>query len=122
MTIGDKKNKHQIFIDAYDVIIHKNFILPPHKITYSLDNGPEVVAVEFNTLLAPNDEDFIEDFYHPESCGNYSCRKFLMNVGFTKSNPQGYFSLNSGTHKIKIVVSDFLGLKTETEFRYQTVD
>jgi hypothetical protein len=113
------KNPVGIYLNARDLALHEKFYLPPHKIEYQIDNGDWVTAVEFKTLFAKNDEDFIEDFYLEPTCGNYRCRDFTMNLFFSPQNTMGHKNFSPGRHEIKIRVSDQNFNQSEINFDFE---
>ena len=64
---------------------------------------------------------YINDFYMRGTCGDYSCRKFFINLNFTKMNPRGYFKLSPGEHEIEVIIEDVVGNKTSSTFRWQVI-
>lgn len=114
------KGPHAIYLEASDLILHDKFLLPPHKISYRLDNNDQVDVWEFVHLPSrTNDTDFIEDFYMKGTCGNYSCRQFLFNLNFSINNPRATFNLSTGEHVIDVTVEDLSGNKTSQEYRWK---
>ena len=111
--------EHAIYVEASDLVYHQKFILPPHKISYRLDNGEEKLVWNFvNLPSGKNDTDFIEDFYMKGTCGNYICRKLIFNVNFTKEKPRGTFTLSPGQHQIEVYVEDMVGNKASKSFKW----
>lgn len=114
------KGEHGIFVEASDLVMHQKFILPPHKISYRLNGGEEKEVWTFTHLPSGrNDVDYIKDFYLNGTCGDYSCRKILINLNFTKERPRGVFSLPSGSHQIEVFVEDMVGNKTARSFAWR---
>jgi hypothetical protein len=89
---------------------------------YQLDSDEWVTAVEFKSLFAKNDEDFIQDFYLEPTCGNYRCRDFYMNLFFTPSNPKGHKNLMKGKHSLKVRVSDQNANADEVSFDFEVLE
>lgn len=114
------KGEHALFVEASDLVYHQKFILPPHKISYRLDNGEEKTVWTFvNLPSGKNDVDFIKDFYLSGTCGDYSCRKLLFNLNFTKEKPRGMFNLPQGEHSIEVMVEDMVGNKASKSFKWR---
>jgi hypothetical protein len=110
---------HALYVEASDLTLHDKFTLPPHKISYKMDGGEEVLVWEFIHLpSATNDEDYITDFYMKGTCGDYSCRKFYFNLNFTKSAPRAQMNLKSGNHEVEVTVEDIVGNKTAQSFQW----
>jgi len=114
-------SEHGIYIVAQDLVLHDQFILTPYLITYSLDNGADQTVWRFDYLPSvDNDTDYINDFYLKKTCGNYSCRKFYINLNFDKNAKDAtkFFDLSPGIHEIKVTVSDFVGNQSQKNFQY----
>lgn len=113
---------HALYLEASDLTLHNRFILPPHKISYQLDNGPEMTVWEFTHLPSgTNDTDYINDFYMTGTCGNYNCRKFYFNLNFSLANPRGTFKLTPGMHEVDVIVEDVVGNKTMKNFLWKVL-
>jgi hypothetical protein len=111
---------HALFLEASDLVFHKKFILPPHKISYRLDNSVDHVVWDFIYLPSgKNDLDYINDFYMKGTCGDYSCRKFYFNLNFSLQNPRGVFNLPIGSHEIEVTVEDMVGNKATKNFKWK---
>jgi hypothetical protein len=116
------QGEHALFVEASDLVMHKKFILPPHKISYRLDNGEEKVMWTFvNIPSGKNDVDFINDFYMKGTCGDYSCRKFYFNLNFSLEKPRGAFNLPAGEHQIEVIVEDMVGNKATKSFKWKVL-
>ena len=116
------QGEHALFVEASDLVMHKKFILPPHKISYRLDNDEEKVMWTFvNIPSGKNDVDFINDFYMKGTCGDYSCRKFYFNLNFSLEKPRGSFNLPAGDHQIEVMVEDVVGNKATKSFKWKVL-
>lgn len=116
------RGEHALYLEASDLVLHKKFILPPHKISYRLDNGEEKLVWEFiNLPSGKNDVDFINDFYMKGTCGDYSCRKFFFNLNFSTQTPRGVFNLPVGEHQIDVLVEDAVGNKATKNFKWKVL-
>lgn len=113
---------HSLYLEATDLVLHDKFILPPHRISYRLNGGDEVLVWEFiNLPSGKNDTDFINDFYLEGTCGNYSCRRFYFNLNFTPSSPRRTMTLQKGQHSIEVQVEDMVGNKTTESFQWEVL-
>jgi hypothetical protein len=113
---------HGLYVDCSDLILHDKFIVPPHKISFNLDNGPEVVVWEFINLPSnKNDTDFINDFFVGGTCGNYDCRKILINLLFTKEKPRQEIQFSKGDHQIQVNLEDLSGNKSSSIYHWQVI-
>ena len=119
---AEVKGEHALYLEASDLVYHQKFILPPHKISYRLDNGEEKVVWEFIHLPSgKNDVDYINDFYMKGTCGDYSCRKFYFNLNFSPEKPRGTFNLPVGGHEIEVTVEDVVGNKATKNFKWKVL-
>ncbi len=113
---------HALFLEASDLVFHKKFILPPHKISYRLDNSVDHIVWDFIYLPSgKNDLDYINDFYMKGTCGDYSCRKFYFNLNFSLQTPRGVFNLPVGNHEIEVTVEDMVGNKATKSFKWKVL-
>lgn len=116
------RGPHALYVEASDLTLHDKFILPPYKITYALDNGPENLVWEFINLPgATSDEKFITDFYLDGTCGDYACRRFFFNLNFTRENPRGQMNLAPGNHQVEVTVEDIVGNRTSRSFTWDVL-
>lgn len=116
------RGEHALFVEASDLVLHHKFILPPHKISYRLDNGEETNVWTFvNLPSGKNDTDYINDFYLGGTCGDYVCRKLLFNLNFTTKKPRGTFNLPVGEHQIEVLVEDMVGNKASKSFKWNVL-
>lgn len=116
------QGEHALYLEASDLVYHQKFILPPHKISYRLDNGEEKVVWEFiNLPSGKNDTDYINDFFMKGTCGDYSCRKFYFNLNFSQAKPRGTFNLPVGGHEIEVTVEDMVGNKASKKFAWKVL-
>ncbi len=116
------RGAHGLYIEAYDTVLHKDFLLTPYLIKYTLDNKAERVVWRFDKLPDPkSDLTYINQFYLKGTCGNYTCRKFYINLNFDINEPKAtkYFKLKKGIHNISVTVEDFIGNSTTKNYSYQ---
>lgn len=110
---------YTIFLDASDLVLHKEFIVPPHLIKYRINQGEWVTTWDFSTLPGGADnEKYVDNFFIPNlACGNYSCRKIIIDLGFM---PDGHrqFPSNPGQYKIEVEVSDFVNNVDSQSFNW----
>lgn len=113
---------HSIYVEASDLVLHDKFILTPHRVSYRLNGGEEKLVWEFVHLPSgKNDTDFINDFYLTGTCGNYSCRKILINLNFTQQVPRKTMTLSPGTHQVEVFVEDAVGNKASGSFQWKVL-
>ncbi|HDQ74242.1 MAG TPA: hypothetical protein ENN19_19420, partial [Chloroflexi bacterium] len=101
---------YSLYVHVRDLIMHEQFYVPPYEITFSVDGGAETTLWRFDGLPGGSSTtDHIYDFYVPSvTCGNYSCRDFYIDLGFTKSGGRE-FPVTAGTHHVSVTVRDFVG-------------
>jgi hypothetical protein len=110
-----------IYATIHDLILHDKFVVPPHKITYQLDDDPrERVVWDFSELPGgASNTQYVESFFVPElTCGNYECRKLTVNIGFSTEG-QRWFSNVGGEHSITLHAEDHAGNRTSRNFKWQ---
>lgn len=111
-----------LYVEASDLVLHDKYILPPHKISYSLDKGEEKLVWEFIHLPSgTNDVDFINDFFMQGTCGDYSCRKFYFNLNFAQNRPRSQMRLAPGDHEVDVTVEDVVGNRTSKNFKWKVL-
>ena len=112
---------YSIYATIHDLILHDKFVVPPHRITYQLDDDPrERLVWEFTDLPGvTSNTDYVEDYFVPSlTCGNYECRKLTVDLGFSTEGHR-WFPNVGGQHKIVIHAEDQAGNRTSREFQWQ---
>ena len=101
---------YALYVETTDLILHNHFTVPPHSIAFKIDKGPWIDHWTFNQLPGGADrEAYINDFFVPSgTCGNYSCRRILLDLGFTK-NGRRPFPSEPGAHIIELKLTDYRG-------------
>jgi len=109
------RGSYSVFAEVHDLILHQQFIVPPHNIEVELDGGPVHTVWKFETLPGGADEEKdVEVFYVPSMvCGNYSCRRPVFDLGFRWN-----FPTLPGQHQLKLRVSDFEGNTSVQDFHW----
>lgn len=97
-----------LYAHAGDLFLSPVYTLPPYKIAYSLDGGPWTTLWEFHTFPGgSNDTQLVDDFYiSPPTCGDYGCREFYIDLGFTMLGERRFPSQN-GTHTVEVQAWDY---------------
>jgi hypothetical protein len=110
---------YTIGAEIKDLILSDVFILPPNEIKVSLNGNSPFTVWKFDSLPGGADnEKYVNTFYLPRlACGDYNCRKPVIDLGFRK-NPGQVFPLTRGSHEIEIIVSDYSGNETGRSFRW----
>lgn len=116
------KGPHSLYLEASDLTLHDKFILPPYKISWSIDGAPEKIVWEFVHLPSgKNDTDYISDFHLQGTCGNYTCRKFYFNLNFKPEKPRDQMTLSPGEHSVAVSVEDIVGNRTSKNFKWKVL-
>lgn len=111
---------YSIYATIHDLILHDKFVVPPHKITYQLDDDPrERLVWEFTDLPGvTSNTEYVENFFVPSlTCGNYECRKLTIDLGFSTEG-QRWFTNVGGQHTIMIHAEDQAGNRSSREFTW----
>lgn len=103
---------YSIGVEVKDLILSDVFTVPPHEIRISIDGQSPIQVWSFDELPGGGDEEaYVNQFYVARLvCGNYSCRKPIINLGFQKqANPSGVFPASVGKHTVDVWARDFNG-------------
>jgi len=114
---NDVSGKYSIAAHVRDLVLSEKFYLPPHSLSYELDGGPSTVVWRFDTLPGgSSNTDYVNSLFVPGlTCGDYECRRPILDLGFTKT-PTQVFPTSAGKHHLKITAKDFVGNTTTTNF------
>lgn len=110
---------YTIAAEVKDWILSEVFIVPPNEITVSIDGQKPITIWKFEGLPGGADnEAFVNQFYLPEeACGDYSCRKPVINLGFNKKGIE-IFPRKQGPHRLELWAADYNGNKTHRYFEW----
>lgn len=108
---------YTVAAEIKDWILSEVFVVPPNEVKISIDGQQPVTIWKFDGLPGGADnEAFVNQFYlSEEACGDYSCRKPVINLGFNKKGID-IFPRTSGSHHLELWVSDYNGNKTHRYF------
>jgi hypothetical protein len=108
-----------LYVQTRDLYQSSVYYLPPYKYEFALDGGDWTTVWEFHTFPGgSNDYTFVNDFFvYPPTCGNYSCRSFYVDLGFTTSGERAFPS-TPGSHTIQVRVSDYNGNTTTSSWSW----
>jgi subtilisin-like proprotein convertase family protein len=108
-----------LYVRTRDLFLSTVYYLPPYHIEFSMDGGPWTTVWEFHDLPGgASDTAYVNDFYVvPPTCGDYSCREFYIDLGFTTAG-QRAFPSTPGSHTIQVRVKDYNGNSTSSSFTY----
>ena len=108
--------KYTLAAEVGDLILHDKFTVPPNTISYEVDGSMPVMTWQFDSLPGgSSNTKFVSEFYIGNTCGNYSCRRAVIDLGFRLS-PQQIFPVTPGPHRIVVRVRDFEGNQAEKSF------
>ena len=113
LVSGDTITESQIpnyglYAHVGDLFLSQVYTLPPYKIAFSLDGAPWETVWEFHTFPGGSDDTlFVEDFFiAPPTCGDYDCRQFYIDLGFSVAG-QRQFPSQNGSHTIQVQTWDY---------------
>ncbi|PCJ20010.1 MAG: hypothetical protein COB02_05265 [Candidatus Cloacimonadota bacterium] len=115
--------KYGIYVETKDLVLHDSFYVPPYSISYKINQGKEKIVWKFDSIPGgENINDYVHDFYvQSGTCGSYRCRKFLIDLGFSKTKINSLPS-DVGQYHIDVFVSDFAGNKHQKSFDFELSD
>ncbi|MFZ4712105.1 MAG: M23 family metallopeptidase [Bacteriovoracaceae bacterium] len=101
---------YNLYLHTQDLILHDKFFVPPYEISYRINQGETVTVWKFDNLPGGAvEEKFVNDFFIPNlTCGDYSCRKMYINLGFTVNGNRN-FPQTKGVYDLEVTVKDVVG-------------
>ncbi|MFM8269981.1 MAG: M23 family metallopeptidase [Pseudomonadota bacterium] len=114
-----RPNGYTIAAEVKDLVLSNVFVLPPNELRVSIDGEKPFTVWKFDSLPGGSSNDaFVNNFYIPElACGDYECRKPVIDLGFRKIAGQ-VFPLSSGKHRLELSVSDYNGNEAVKAFEW----
>ncbi|MEY4630993.1 MAG: hypothetical protein RIQ81_1113 [Pseudomonadota bacterium] len=113
---GDRpvEGDYSIHATIHDLILHDKYVVPPHRVEVAIDGGTPEVVWDFQTLPDPTTpERHVEELFVPDmTCGNYTCRRLTIDIGFVKDGRRR-FPDKPGRHEARIIARDFAGNTAE---------
>lgn len=111
------KGNYTVGVEIKDLILSDVFVVPANEIKVAIDGENTFTVWKFDGLPGGSDnEKFVNQFYLPKlTCGDYNCRKPVIDLGFRKT-PGQVFPLSTGTHNLELWVSDYNGNETRSSF------
>lgn len=108
-----------LYVRSKDLMLDDVYYLPPYRVAFSIDGGPVTTVWQFQNLPGgASDTAYVNDYYvAPPTCGNYSCRDFYVDLGFTTSGQRTFTNLN-GAHTLNVTAYDYYGNSTFGSFTY----
>lgn len=110
-------SRYTIGVEIQDLILSDVFVVPANEIVISIDGGDPLVVWKFDSLPGGFDnEAFVNRFYLPKlACGDYSCRKPIIDLGFRKT-PMQVFPTAPGKHTLDLIAKDYNGNSATRSF------
>jgi hypothetical protein len=101
---------YSLWVEVRDLIRHDKFYVPPYHLEVQVDGGEPQVVWTFDRLPGgASKTDFIDDFFVPgKTCGNYRCRKAVIDLGFQVAGRRE-FPAGPGRHHAVVRVRDLAG-------------
>ena len=112
------KGDYSLYATIHDLILHTQYVVPPHRVEISIDNGAPELVWDFRNLPGKSSiESYVEEFFVPEmTCGDYDCRELTIDLAFAApdtgaSSPPGrrQFPATPGPHSAVVTAFDFEG-------------
>lgn len=115
LNASSVKGAYSIYAEIHDLVMHDKFIVPPHRIEMEINGQIQRTVWNFEALPGGADEEaLVEEFYVKSMvCGNYSCRRPVMDLGF-----QFQFPNTPGQHQLRLKATDFNGNTSVREFAW----
>ena len=109
-----------IMADISDLTMHEKFINPPHDLKIRLNDGAPTTVWNFATIPGGSDINAkLWDLYvQGSACGDYTCRRHTMNLGFSQNGISPFAALGDGQHKIEIIASDYNGNSSSASWSF----
>ncbi len=110
---------YTLFAEVSDLILSDKFLVPANSLSMTMGEGMPAVIWNFEMLPGgTSNTAFVHDFFVPgKSCGNYQCRKLVVNLGFHKDTKQ-VFPDKAGKYKVRLDARDFEGNLTTKTFEW----
>jgi hypothetical protein len=108
---------YTVGVEVKDLILSEVFVVPANEIKISIDGEKPFTVWKFDSLPGGSDnEKFVNQFYLPKlTCGDYNCRKPVIDLGFRKT-PGQVFPLTPGKHNLELWVLDYNGNEARSSF------
>ncbi len=118
-TVTTITGVYGLYVRAKDLVLDDVYYLPPYQVDFSIFGGPVTTAWEFANLPGgASDTAYVNDYYvAPPTCGNYSCREFYIDLGFTTAGQRAFPAAN-GSHAVNVTVYDYAGNSTSGSFTW----
>jgi hypothetical protein len=114
------KGTYSLYAKVHDLILHDRFVVPAHELQIRVDNTPFDTVWNFDTLPGGNSNTaHVKDFFvESMTCGNYSCRSLVVDLGFALPKNRS-FPWNEGLHRIELVARDAAGNESSEVFTWR---
>lgn len=100
--------KYSIAAELKDWILSSVYINPPNEIKITIDGNAPQTVWKFDSLPGGDSNTaLVNQFFVPSlACGDYSCRRPVIDLGFKKSQ-EVVFPTTPGNHDLKVEIWDF---------------
>jgi hypothetical protein len=119
-SIGGQQatGNYSLSADVGDLVYSDRHLVPPHRISFSVDGGEEHLVWSFENLPGgASKTDYVYDFYvRGEASGGYQPKQFVVDLGFN-GNYQ-YLPRERGSHNVRVFVEDHAGNWNSSDFDY----
>jgi len=111
---------YALYVETTDLILHNRFTVPPYSISYKIDKGEWIDHWVFDKLPGGADRDaYVSDFFVPaKTCGDYQCRRILIDLGFSTEGRKN-FPTDHGAHIIELKLMDYRGNFAYGAYRWE---
>ncbi|MEQ1665146.1 MAG: hypothetical protein ABL927_07210, partial [Bdellovibrionales bacterium] len=108
-----------IGLETYDYIGNSIHKLMPYKVSYSIDNGERISALQFDSLPGEGDKQylddiFIKDFSHSDEIST----RFSVDLSFSTTGSRK-LPTELGKHNIEVKVEDYAGNAAVSNFEWE---
>jgi len=112
---------YSLYAVVGDRILHRLFTVPPHRIRWRVGGQMPVLVWEFESLPGgASISGHVHDFFvRGETCGDYACRRSVVDLGFRTGFAGAVFPTTAGTHSVSVHVEDFEGNVADRGFQWE---
>lgn len=112
------RGDYSLYAEVADLIRHEAYIVPPHSIEVAVDGGAPEVVWTFDRLPGGASRTaFVDDFFAHGTCGNYSCRRIRIDLGFSPGEDRT-FPGAPGAHRVEVTIRDHAGNSSRGSFAW----
>lgn len=120
---NEVSGNYSLYAEVTDLVLHDKFILPPYALNYYFKNKPDQLLPVWTFDSLPGKGDVnkqVHDYFisgggqRKMTCGNYTCRRIFIDLGFSKKLPQ-----TAGSYEIVVVAKDHAGNETKKAYAWK---